>query len=575
MMNAANDAVGKTLRDQLASFRPLLALSMVMTSSRDETEILRIATTAVPSLSGGRVEAAYFDDGWRSVGSASRPADADALQAQFAALGRIGGAVQVEGAHWAWAYPLFSLDDLGGYLVVSLDTEPEPHYQFLLNVLAQQTGAALANARLHTRERASTERERAIADELRSTNLSLEEAMTQLAHSSSAVARSLDIHNQLTAVASAGKGQEGIARTLHQLTGLPVAIEDRHGNLTAWAGPGRPDPYPKPTPARREQTLQRALDARGPIRDRGRLIVVAEQDSQALGTIALIDPDRTAGPSEKIALEHANTVLTLELAHLRALGEAELRLRRDLVEELLAGTDVDSALDRARALGYDLARPHRVVLVANGNPRGDHEALYHAVRRAVRATGIGSLLAARPGGVAVLSDTDKDWEQFRVAILAQMGSQGSCRVGVGAPCTQPPEFPRSHGQAQLALKMQVATGSPEQVTVFEDLGIYQLLSEIPNIGSVEAFIHRWLSPLIDYDADKDARLVDTLSCYLECGGNYDVTAKMLSLHRSTLRYRLQRIRDISGRNLNDANSRFNLQLATRAWTTVHAMREKL
>jgi sugar diacid utilization regulator len=575
MMNAANDAVGKTLRDQLASFRPLLALSMVMTSSRDETEILRIAATAVPSLSGGRVEAAYFDDGWRSVGSAGRPADANALQAQFAALGRIGGAVQVEGAHWAWAYPLFSLDDLGGYLVVSLDTEPEPHYQFLLNVLAQQTGAALANARLHTRERASTERERAIADELRSANLSLEEAMTQLAHSSSAVARSLDIHNQLTAVASAGKGQEGIARTLHELTGLPVAIEDRHGNLTAWAGPGRPDPYPKPTPARREQTLQRALDARGPIRDRGRLIVVAEQDSQALGTIALIDPDRTVGPSEKIALEHANTVLTLELAHLRALGEAELRLRRDLVEELLAGTDVDSALDRARALGYDLARPHRVVLVANETPRGDHEALYHAVRRAVRATGIGSLLAARPGGVAVLSDTDKDWEQFRVAILAQMGSQGSCRVGVGAPCTQPSEFPRSHGQAQLALKMQVATGSPEQVIVFEDLGIYQLLSEIPNIGSVEAFIHRWLGPLIDYDAGKDARLVDTLSCYLECGGNYDVTAKMLTLHRSTLRYRLQRIRDISGRNLNDANSRFNLQLATRAWTTVHAMREQL
>ncbi len=40
------------LRGQLASFRPLLALSMVMTGSRDDTEILRIATTAVPSLGG-------------------------------------------------------------------------------------------------------------------------------------------------------------------------------------------------------------------------------------------------------------------------------------------------------------------------------------------------------------------------------------------------------------------------------------------------------------------------------------------------------------------------------------------
>jgi DNA-binding PucR family transcriptional regulator len=155
-----------------------------------------------------------------------------------------------------------------------------------------------------------------------------------------------------------------------------------------------------------------------------------------------------------------------------------------------------------------------------------------------------------------------------------MRSPGSCRVGVGAPCTQPSEFPRSHQQAQLALKMQITTRCPEQATVFDDLGIYQLLAEIDNIDSVEAFIHRWLGTLIDYDTTKDAQLVETLCCYLECGGNYDLTAKELSLHRSTLRYRLQRIRDLSGHNINNPNTRFNLQLATRAWKTVHAIRQQ-
>lgn len=58
---------------------------------------------------------------------------------------------------------------------------------------------------------------------------------------------------------------------------------------------------------------------------------------------------------------------------------------------------------------------------------------------------------------------------------------------------------------------------------------------------------------------------------MECGGNYDLTAKILSLQSSTLRYRLQRIRDVSGLDLNDPDTRFNLQLATRAWTTAHAM----
>ncbi|MGH3692636.1 MAG: PucR family transcriptional regulator [Pseudonocardiaceae bacterium] len=563
------------LRDQLALFRPLLALSIVMTSSRDETEILSIATTAIPSLGGCRAEAMYLDGDWQVVGTVGRPANADGLRAQLATLDPTGGPLDLDSPRWAWAYPVVSLDDMAGHLVVSRDTEPEPHHQFLLNVLVQQTGAALVNARLHARERASAARERAIADELRSANLSLERAMTDLARSSAALQRSVDIHNRLTEVASAGDGLEGIARALHQLTGLAVAIEDRYGNLIAWAGPDQPDPYPKPTPARREQSLQRALNASGPVREKGRLIALAQPaGSEILGLIALVDPDRIAADAERIALEHANTVLTLELAHLQALAETELRLRRDLVEELVAGTDPESIQDRARALGYDLIRPHRVLVVTNQSPRADQDAFFHAVRRAVRATGVGSLLAARPGGVAVLCDTDHDWEQFRAAIIAQMGPGGGCRIGVGAPCTEPPEFPRSHGQAQLALKMQVATGCPGQVTVFEDLGIYQLLSEIANIGSVESFIHRWLGALLEYDATKGVDLTGTLYCYLECGGNYDLTAKTLSLHRSTLRYRLQRIRDMSGHDLNEPDSRFNLQLATRAWKTVHSMRQK-
>jgi sugar diacid utilization regulator len=561
-----------SLREQLASFRPLLTLSTVMASTCDEWEILSIATTAILSVGGCRVEGVYLDDHWWSVGSVGRPADAGGLEAQLASLNHLGGALTVGGSGWAWAYPLTGAAQMAGHLVVSSDCEPEPHHQFLLDVLAQHAGVALVNARLHTRERASITRERKIADQLRAANIALEQAMAELARSSAAVQRSLDIHNRLTAVASAGQGQNGIARCLYELTGLAVAIEDRHGNLTAWAGPGRLEPYPKPSPARREETLRRAVDARAPVRDKGRVIAVSQPGSEILGVIALIDPHRTAGDIERIALEHANTVLSLELAHLQASGEIELRLRRDLVEDLLAGTDPDSARERARALGYDLARPHRVVIVSDGKQRTHHEAFFAAVRRAMRDTGVGSLLTGRPDGVTMLCHPDRDWELFRATILGGIGPQGSCRVAVGAPCIEPSEFPRSYRQAQLALRMQIATGCPEQVTVFDNLGIYQLLSEITEMSTVDEFIHRWLGALIDYDAAKDSQLVDTLAAYLECGGNYDLTAKALSLHRSTLRYRLQRIREMSGHELNDPDTRFNLQLATRAWTTVHALR---
>jgi DNA-binding PucR family transcriptional regulator len=63
-----------------------------------------------------------------------------------------------------------------------------------------------------------------------------------------------------------------------------------------------------------------------------------------------------------------------------------------------------------------------------------------------------------------------------------------------------------------------------------------------------------------------------LSQYLECGGGYDATAAALSVHRSTLKYRLQRIREISGHDLADPDTDFNLQLATRAWRTLQTLR---
>ena len=55
-----------------------------------------------------------------------------------------------------------------------------------------------------------------------------------------------------------------------------------------------------------------------------------------------------------MALEHGATVLAVELARLRGLADTELRVRRELVHDLLTGTDDESAYLRAEALGYDL-----------------------------------------------------------------------------------------------------------------------------------------------------------------------------------------------------------------------------
>ena len=104
-----------------------------------------------------------------------------------------------------------------------------------------------------------------------------------------------------------------------------------------------------------------------------------------------------------MALEHGATVLSMELARLRGIADAELRLSRDLVHDLLAGTDDESALTRAEALEYDLRRPHRVVIVEGKGRARAHDALLSAVRRAMRQARQDGLFENWSGNVAVVT----------------------------------------------------------------------------------------------------------------------------------------------------------------------------
>jgi sugar diacid utilization regulator len=546
------------LRERLGEFRALLVISLLMTESVNEEQILELAASSAPGLGPWRIEGYGFTDGQWRPGPGRTAASPAGLTRQLATLGSASGPVRLTGRPWAWAYPLRGIGGLLGHLIASCEEEPSAEQRFLVQVIAQQTGVAVSNARLHARERAT-------AAELAATNTALAETVTTLQ-------RSMDIHQRLTRVAVSGEGQPGIARALHELTGMPVAIEDRYGNLNAWAGPGQPGPYPKESFAQREHLLRRLMRAGSPTRDGERLILLASPRTDVMGVLALIDPGRRADHADLVALEHGATVLAMELARLRGIADAELRLSRDLVHDLLAGTDDESALSRAEALDYDLRRPHRVVIVEGKGRARAHDALLSAVRRAMRQARQDGLFETWSGNVAVITAGQTDWEQLRRAIMSDLG--GQVRVGVGGPAARPSELTRSLREAGLALRLQKTLLPGDSACEYPKLGIFRMLAAIPDLTDVDSFVREWLGSLLDYDARRKSELVHTLTQYLEHGGNYDATAAQLSVHKSTLKYRLQRIRELTGLELNDPDVHFNLQLATRAWGTLQALHEE-
>ncbi|MDD7969300.1 PucR family transcriptional regulator [Actinomycetospora lemnae] len=129
---------------------------------------------------------------------------------------------------------------------------------------------------------------------------------------------------------------------------------------------------------------------------------------------------------------------------------------------------------------------------------------------------------------------------------------------------RPEHLPRSHREAMQALTVRMRQPDTRGLITFEDLVLHRLLATPEGRREAGAFVEDWIGILLAYDAQRQADLVHTLGVYLDQGGDYDATAAALHIHRSTLRYRLHRIRELSGHDLGHSDTRRNLHVAVRA-----------
>jgi DNA-binding PucR family transcriptional regulator len=164
--------------------------------------------------------------------------------------------------------------------------------------------------------------------------------------------------------------------------------------------------------------------------------------------------------------------------------------------------------------------------------------------------------------IAVATGEPLDTELFAVAARILRSATGA--VGIGGPSRGAGQLPRSYAEALRALRIRVHSIDPYGLTRYDQLGIYRLLDASSSESDLADYVEEWLGALQSNDARRGSDLVHTLAKYLDHGGNYDGTADSLAIHRSTLRYRLKSIRQITGFDLADPEIRLNLHVATRA-----------
>lgn len=161
-------------------------------------------------------------------------------------------------------------------------------------------------------------------------------------------------------------------------------------------------------------------------------------------------------------------------------------------------------------------------------------------------------------------------ERVAAEFLDRTGDRLRCAVGIGRIATGVTEFAQSRVDADRALRVIRSGHAALPIARISEVYATALLLELSDLIAAEAAPpHGPLSQLLKYDEEHHTQLVPSLRAWLDAFGDVNAAASAVHVHPSTFRYRLRRVVEIAGLDLDDAEQRFAamLQLRLLAATT--------
>jgi purine catabolism regulator len=199
--------------------------------------------------------------------------------------------------------------------------------------------------------------------------------------------------------------------------------------------------------------------------------------------------------------------------------------------------------------------------------------------RAVREEAGGGLVAPVGKFLCALLPAGSDDELFALAgrLHARIARATGSSLQAGAGRTVAPgDLRRGFHEARCALEARAlalngANGTLALAT-YRDLGSFQLLLSLQDDDALRLFCDSILAPIEDSEGAYGGELLRSLEAFIECNGQWERAAKALFCHRHTLRYRIRRVEELTGRSLDSARDRIDFWLALRGRELVHTER---
>ena len=403
--------------------------------------------------------------------------------------------------------------------------------------------------------------------------------------------RSLAVHEKLTRIVLEEKGLQFIISTLAALVGCSAVLFDFHGLVVCEASHRRRIPAElvaelwRQISERRAQRQQFAVDGRGHAAAVQVYPVVASHRIGAF--LAVMKDTGEFSDYDRIILHHVVTVTALELVKRKAVAETEKRLAGDFFDELIASDLFEEEIARRLAFfGLEPEAEHLIALVdidafkAFVDGKGEKqetvvqdikERLHWAVDEFLAQRDVLFISASRSDSVVMLLQLGSESHKMVLELAADlqraiesMIPEVTVSVGIGRPHTSLVDLRQSYYEAHYAIKIRKLKGNTSVIASFDDLGSYGLLLGLQDTLSLEVFYDSVLGKLQEYDELNSSGLVKSLARFLEANGHWGEAAERLYVHRHTLRYRMKRVEEITGRDLGSSQDRMEFWLALKA-----------
>lgn len=282
-------------------------------------------------------------------------------------------------------------------------------------------------------------------------------------------------------------------------------------------------------------------------------------------------------------LESASTTIALEVLKNLSVKDVENKYRAEFLDDLLSSEERrnEKALERASFFNLGIENDSLILLInikdgenkkediSRDSKQENITKIVHFIEKILRDLSLTGVVAGKTESIILLLSFKKETKINGLIeklinnikeIFERRFSEFIFKIGIGRSYEGLKDSYKSYKDALEAITSGDILGEGD-VVYFENLGIYKILCQENLREEIDKFYKVNLEPLVEYDSKKSTELVKTLEAYFEYNGNLKKMSDALFTHYNTILYRLTRIKEITGVNLENAKDRLNLEIA--------------